>query len=89
MSARQIIVHGRVQGVCFRASARDMAVALGLAGRVCNQSDGTVRLWVEGTDEAVSTMTEWCRTGPPRAEVDRVEVEESLPIGMSDFRVER
>jgi acylphosphatase len=89
MTAREIIVHGKVQGVFFRSSARDMAVILGLAGRVSNQPDGTVRLWLEGSEEAVSAMTEWCRTGPSRAEVNRVEVEESLPKGFSDFRVER
>ena len=87
--ARQIVVHGKVQGVFFRSTARDMAVLLGLKGTVANQTDGTVRIRVEGTAEAVDAFTEWCRTGPPRAEVERVDSEETSPTGFLEFRIVR
>ena len=87
--ARQIVVHGKVQGVFFRSTARDKAVLLGLKGTVANQTDGTVRIRVEGTAEAVDSFTEWCWTGPPRAEVEGVESEDKSPIGFLEFRIER
>ena len=89
MIARQVIVSGKVQGVFFRASARDKAVTLGISGKVGNRADGTVELWLEGEREAVEAMSEWCSNGPPRAEVDRVEVMEKEPAGYTDFRIER
>jgi acylphosphatase len=89
MVARQVIVHGKVQGVFFRASARDKAVVLGLSGKVGNRADGSVELWLEGEREAVEDMTDWCRKGPSRAEVERIEVMEKAPEGYTDFRIER
>ena len=89
MTARLLTIHGKVQGVFFRSSARDMAVILGLQGRVRNRMDGSVRVWIEGPEEAVESMTEWCRKGPARAEVERVDREDVAPHGYTDFRVER
>ncbi|TMA53995.1 MAG: acylphosphatase [Deltaproteobacteria bacterium] len=42
MKRVHLIVHGRVQGVFFRASARDRARQLGLSGWVRNRPDGGV-----------------------------------------------
>jgi len=48
-----VIFYGQVQGVFFRATARDIAVRMGLKGTVRNLPDGTVELIVHGEQEEV------------------------------------
>lgn len=69
-----VIISGRVQGVFFRASCREEAESLGLAGWVRNRSDGRVEAVFEGTKAGVDEMIEWCRKGPSLARVTRVDV---------------
>ena len=80
-------ISGRVQGVFFRASCADRAEALGLSGWVRNASDGGVEAVFEGEDAGVEAMLGWCRTGPPYAQVDGVEVVEETPTGAEGFRI--
>ncbi len=83
----RVEVHGRVQGVWFRESCRREAVELGLAGWVRNCSDGSVEAVFEGPESQVARAVSWCRQGPPRAEVDAVDVSEEPPEGVAGFRV--
>ena len=48
MSAARFIVSGKVQGVGFRASARDQALVLGLRGSARNLADGSVDILAVG-----------------------------------------
>lgn len=80
-------VHGRVQGVFFRAEARDRACSLGVAGWVRNAPDGSVEAVFEGAAERVETLVAWCRRGPAGAWVDNVEVEWEDPLGATEFVV--
>jgi acylphosphatase len=84
---RRVVVHGRVQGVFFRDSARERARAHGVAGWIRNRGDGAVEAVLEGPTEAVDRIVRFCETGPPRAQVDRVEVSEEAPEGLSGFSV--
>jgi len=45
---RQVIYHGRVQGVCFRMISRDLSRGFQVVGYVRNLLDGTVELEAEG-----------------------------------------
>jgi acylphosphatase len=83
----RVVVHGAVQGVFFRDSARRMASSRGVAGWVRNRPDGAVEAAFEGEPEAVESMLRFCREGPPRAAVERVEVEDEEPTGETGFRV--
>lgn len=68
-----IMIHGRVQGVFFRASAEAEARRLGLGGWVRNCPDGSVEILAEGSREALEELLAWCAHGPPRAGVEHVD----------------
>lgn len=86
--AHRVTAHGRVQGVFFRASTREHAQHLGVAGWVRNNPDGTVGAHLEGTSDAVEELEAWIRAGGPRdAEVTALDVEAVEPTGASDFAV--
>ncbi len=80
-------ISGRVQGVFFRASTVDEAVARGVDGWVRNSSDGRVEAVCEGEKSAVEAMIAWCRKGPPAARVSSVEVVWGEPKGEASFTV--
>ncbi|MBI4688594.1 MAG: acylphosphatase [Nitrospirae bacterium] len=67
-----LIIRGRVQGVFFRASTRDMAASLGLKGWVKNLSDGNVEALFEGPKDLLLKAVQWCRKGPEGARVTEV-----------------
>jgi acylphosphatase len=83
----RVRVAGRVQGVFFRAEARDRARSLGLSGWVRNAHDGSVEASFEGPAERVQSMVEWCRRGPALAEVQDVSVDWEEPEGGRDFLI--
>ncbi|MGH8079601.1 MAG: acylphosphatase [Lysobacter sp.] len=72
MSAARFFVSGKVQGVWFRASARDRAVALGLRGYANNLRDGRVEVLAVGEAEAVERLAQWLRQGPEMARVENL-----------------
>ena len=82
---RQLRIHGRVQGVFFRASAEREAARLRVTGFARNEGDGSVTVEAEGSPEAVAAMEAWCRVGPPRAEVVRVDAIDTEPLGTPTF----
>ncbi len=84
---KRVVIEGRVQGVWFRASTRDAALRIGVDGWVRNRPDGSVEAAFEGSPEAVDTAVTWCRTGPERALVERIEVAEEPAEGLVGFRV--
>ncbi len=85
--ARHVVVHGRVQGVFFRESTRRRADAAGVAGWVANRSDGTVEAWLEGAEEDVEVLVDYVRRGPSGAQVERADVDDAEPAGLSGFDV--
>ena len=73
MACRRFSVCGRVQGVFFRASTRDVAAQLGLTGHALNLPDGTVEVLACGSGNAVAELEAWLQDGPPMASVSSVE----------------
>jgi acylphosphatase len=85
-----IRVHGKVQGVFFRASTQEKAQELGLTGFVRNEPDGTVYLEAEGDTEALKKLEQWVHQGPRHARVEKVEVEEKEELeGFEEFEQRR
>ena len=86
MIAARFIVSGKVQGVWFRASARDQALALGLRGNARNLADGRVDVLAVGDEAEIDSFAAWLRQGPPLA---RVEELERLPTAEGELVVSR
>jgi acylphosphatase len=89
MKALRITVNGRVQGVFFRASAKEVADQLNVKGFAQNQPDGSVYIEAAGVDENLSRFVEWCRQGPPRAQVTYVDVREGEVKNFERFEIRR
>ena len=85
--ALHIRVHGRVQGVWFRASAQNKASELDLRGWVQNAPDGSVEIHAEGADESLDHFVLWCREGPPSAEVSRLDIDSVTVENFSTFAI--
>ena len=68
------IISGRVQGVFFRMETKRAADRFGVSGWVRNLKDGTVGAVFEGEQDQVDALLDWCRQGPPRADVTEVAV---------------
>jgi acylphosphatase len=70
----RVLVSGRVQGVYFRQTTKEVATRNGLTGWVRNLDDGRVEAVFEGDKESIDRTIEWCRTGPPNARVQALDV---------------
>lgn len=73
MPCRQFNVSGRVQGVFFRVSTREVAVPLRITGHAINLPDGSVEVLACGELAALQQLEEWLHEGPPMAAVENVE----------------
>lgn len=89
MKHYNIRVSGRVQGVFYRASTRDKAVALGIKGWVKNEPDGSVYIEAEAEREKLDQLIDWCKKGPSRANVENVHYEVGEIVGFEGFEVRR
>ncbi len=84
-----IIVSGKVQGVFYRAATREKAEELGVNGFVRNEPDGSVYVEAEGAEEILYKFVKWCNVGPPRAQVQKVEVVPGEVRGFIGFDIVR
>jgi acylphosphatase len=84
MTRVSVIVQGRVQGVAFRHYTCQRALELGVTGWVRNLPDGAVEGLFEGDGAAVAALVEWCRSGPPAARVDRLDIRDGVYRGEFD-----
>jgi len=75
-------VHGRVQGVFFRAFVEKRSRSLGLAGYVRNLPGGrTLEVRAEGEKAHLEELLKHLHEGPPLSRVERVDVEWSEYTG--------
>ena len=77
--ARHLIIHGRVQGVWYRAWTVRTAQGLGLTGWVRNLRGGDVEALVQGEESAVDAFVTEAWRGPPAANVTAIEAQD-VPI---------
>ena len=86
MQAARFFVSGWVQGVGFRASARQQALGLGLSGYARNLADGRVEVFAQGDPADIEAFSRWLQRGPPLARVEDVQrmsaaIEETTGFG--------
>lgn len=70
----RIFVKGKVQGVFFRQTTKNVAEKKKVTGWVRNLKDGRVEAILEGQDVDVSEVVEWSHRGPPNAVVEDVQI---------------
>jgi len=85
----QLVITGRVQGVFYRASMRDKAEALGASGFVQNREDGSVYAEIEGEEQVLGKLIDWCHAGPAGARVDGVKATHQPAKGYQGFAIRR
>jgi acylphosphatase len=89
MKHLNIRVSGKVQGVFFRASAKEQADKLGVKGFVRNEPTGEVYIEAEANEEKIELILQWCAQGPRNARVDHITSEESSLVKYGSFEVRR
>ena len=87
MIRRRLMVSGDVQGVFYRDTCRSRAESAGVGGSARNLPDGRVEVVLEGEEDAVNGVVEWCRRGTPQSRVQSVEVTEEEPVGARAFQI--
>jgi len=73
--------------VFFRDATRREANRRGVAGWARNCADGSVEAVFEGEPDAVDALVEFTRQGPGHARVERLDVAEEAPEGLTGFDV--
>jgi len=68
-------IHGKVQGVWFRAWTRDTARELGVTGWVRNLPNGNVETMAQGSAELLNKFEHCLWEGPPLARVTEIEAD--------------
>ncbi len=89
MPAYKLIIKGRVQGVFFRATSKEIADKTGVKGWVKNTPEGDVEAVVTGTEEDVQQFIQWCKKGPPGSKVTDVITSQHDETLFVDFSIMR
>lgn len=83
----RITVSGKVQGVYFRASTKEVADHMELTGFCRNEPNGDVYIEAEGEEHELKELVAWCHDGPRAAQVEAVKTEEVAPEGYANFSI--
>lgn len=79
LTAKHIVVKGKVQGVFFRKHTKQFAEQLYITGWVKNTDEGHVEIFAQATEIILEQLILWCKQGPPKAEVKDVEIKDAKP----------
>jgi len=84
----RVFVKGKVQGVFFRQALKIKSKQYNVLGWVKNLADGRVEAVLEGDEENINNLVEWCHGGPANARVEDVEIRnENFADEFSKFKV--
>lgn len=87
MQTVHLLITGKVQGVLFRARAKEIAAKYEITGWIKNTLDDKVEAMVYGQSNKVNDFIEWCRTGPDEAQVDDVIIAHLPEIKFNKFEI--
>lgn len=83
------MITGKVQGVFFRASARERAQEKGITGWVRNTDEGHVEIMASGSESDLEQFIAWCRSGPRGAVVTDVNITQVAELEFEKFSIVR
>ena len=86
-AARRFVISGHVQGVGYRAFARQAARTLGATGWARNLANGDVEVHANGTPSQLDDLESRLRQGPLWGEVREVTSTEAAVSGDSAFEI--
>jgi acylphosphatase len=89
MKTAHLVIAGKVQGVFFRARAKDTAEKHKISGWIKNTDDGKVEAYISGEENALDKFISWCKQGPEKARVEHVVVNYVPPRDFDRFEVIR
>jgi acylphosphatase len=89
MKTVRLIIKGKVQGVFYRATAKDVADLIGVKGWVRNLTNNDVEITATAAEDVLQKFIAWCKQGPPKARVEEVIVEELNPEEFKGFKIIR
>ncbi len=89
MPTLHLLIKGKVQGVFYRASAKETAEKLGITGWIKNTPSGDVEAVVTGSKNQLQEFVNWCKQGPRRADVMEVISTEQEEVFFKEFSVVR
>lgn len=84
---RKIKIYGKVQGIFYRATAKEEADKLEITGFAKNLPDGSVYIEAEGEKNNLDKFVKWCNIGPLMAKVEKVESSESSQKNFREFEI--
>lgn len=87
MKTIRLIVRGKVQGVFYRASAKNIADQLTITGWIKNLPDRNVEIRATSSEELLQQFIDWSRQGPPRAIVNEVIIEDLQLETFTSFKI--
>ena len=89
MPTVHLLIKGKVQGVFYRKTSKEIANEKGITGWVRNTDDGDVEIIASGSEAALQDYINWCHTGPSRAVVKEVKVTSIANENFTTFEVKR
>jgi acylphosphatase len=89
MKTVHIKISGKVQGVFFRATAKEIARLHGISGWIKNTYDNKVEALITGKSEDIDKFISWCRQGPEKAYVENVAVTDTHLQNFRGFEIIR
>jgi acylphosphatase len=89
MKTVHLKITGKVQGVFFRATARDIAKQNKISGWIKNNDHHEVEVLITGMEKDINAFIMWSKRGPEKAEVKNVTVTEKDFCSFDSFEVIR
>jgi len=89
MPTVHLTIEGKVQGVFYRATAKDVAEEIGVTGWVKNTYEGNVEIVATGTEEQLRKLIDWCRIGPKRAVVKNLTIDNKSEEFFKTFEIRK